>query len=50
MYFWERGCAEAENIRVNTGMVRAALEAVSLAKTVQHVAFGCRSEALSWAV
>jgi hypothetical protein len=35
---WLRQPTEAENIRVNTGMVRNFLDAVSNAKTVQHVA------------
>jgi nucleoside-diphosphate-sugar epimerase len=35
---WLRQPTEAENIRVNAGMVRNVLEAVSQAKTVQHVA------------
>jgi nucleoside-diphosphate-sugar epimerase len=35
---WLRQPTEAENIRVNTGMVRNVLDAVSNAKTVQHVA------------
>jgi nucleoside-diphosphate-sugar epimerase len=35
---WLRQPTEAENIRVNAGMVRNVLEAVSKAKTVQHVA------------
>jgi nucleoside-diphosphate-sugar epimerase len=35
---WLRQSTEAENIRVNAGMVRNVLEAVSKAKTVQHVA------------
>jgi nucleoside-diphosphate-sugar epimerase len=34
---WLRQATEAENIRVNAGMVRNVLEAVSKAKTVQHV-------------
>jgi nucleoside-diphosphate-sugar epimerase len=35
---WLRQPTEAENIRVNAGMVRHALDAVSNAKSVQHVA------------
>lgn len=35
---WLRQPTEAENIRVNAGMVRNVLDAVSNAKTVQHVA------------
>jgi nucleoside-diphosphate-sugar epimerase len=35
---WLRQSTEAENIRVNAGMVRNVLEAASKAKTVQHVA------------
>jgi nucleoside-diphosphate-sugar epimerase len=35
---WLRQPTEAENIRVNAGMVRNVLDAVSTAKTVQHVA------------
>jgi nucleoside-diphosphate-sugar epimerase len=35
---WLRQPTEAENIRVNAGMVRNVLDAVSLARTVQHVA------------
>ena len=35
---WLRQPTEAENIRVNTAMVRNVLEAVSPAKSVQHVA------------
>jgi nucleoside-diphosphate-sugar epimerase len=35
---WLRQPTEAENIRVNAGMVRNALDAVSDAKSVQHVA------------
>ncbi|MDE1176881.1 MAG: SDR family oxidoreductase [Edaphobacter sp.] len=35
---WLRQPTEAENIRVNAGMVRNVLDAVSKAKTVQHVA------------
>jgi nucleoside-diphosphate-sugar epimerase len=35
---WLRQSTEAENIRVNSGMVRNVLEAVSPAQTVQHVA------------
>jgi nucleoside-diphosphate-sugar epimerase len=35
---WLRQQSEAENIRVNAGMVRNVLDAVSKAKTVQHVA------------
>jgi nucleoside-diphosphate-sugar epimerase len=35
---WLRQPTEAENIRVNAGMVRNLLDAVSNAKTVQHVA------------
>jgi nucleoside-diphosphate-sugar epimerase len=35
---WLRQPTEAENIRVNAGMVRNVLDAVSDAKTVQHVA------------
>jgi nucleoside-diphosphate-sugar epimerase len=35
---WLRQATEAENIRVNAGMVRNVLDAVSEAKTVQHVA------------
>lgn len=35
---WLRQPTEAENIRVNAGMVRNVLNAVSAAKTVQHVA------------
>ncbi len=35
---WLRQATEAENIRVNAGMVRNVLDAVSTAKTVQHVA------------
>jgi nucleoside-diphosphate-sugar epimerase len=35
---WLRQPTEAENIRVNAGMVRNALDAVSNAKSVQHVA------------
>src|ERR1700722_10627459 len=35
---WLRQPTETENIRVNAGMVRNVLEAVSRAKTVQHVA------------
>ena len=35
---WLRQRTEAENIRVNAGMVRNVLDAVSHAKTVQHVA------------
>src|SRR5271155_1383105 len=35
---WLRQPTEEENIRVNAGMVRNVLEAVSTAKTVQHAA------------
>jgi nucleoside-diphosphate-sugar epimerase len=35
---WLRQPTEAENIRVNAGMVRNVLDAISKAKTVQHVA------------
>lgn len=35
---WLRQPTEAENIRVNSGMVRNVLDALSAAKTVQHVA------------
>ena len=35
---WLRQATEAENIRVNAGMVRNVLDAVSKAKTVEHVA------------
>jgi nucleoside-diphosphate-sugar epimerase len=35
---WLRQRTEADNIRVNAGMVRHVLDAVSKAKTVQHVA------------
>jgi nucleoside-diphosphate-sugar epimerase len=35
---WLRQPTEAENIRVNAGMVRNVLNAVSLAETVEHVA------------
>jgi dTDP-4-dehydrorhamnose reductase len=35
---WLRQPTEAENIRVNAGMVRNVLNAVSKAKTVEHVA------------
>jgi nucleoside-diphosphate-sugar epimerase len=35
---WLRQSTEAENIRVNAGMVRNVLDAASSAKTVQHVA------------
>jgi nucleoside-diphosphate-sugar epimerase len=35
---WLRQPTEAENIRVNAGMVRNVLDAVSAAKTVEHVA------------
>ena len=35
---WLRQPTETENIRVNAGMVRNVLDAVSEAKTVQHVA------------
>jgi nucleoside-diphosphate-sugar epimerase len=35
---WLRQSTEAENIRVNAGMVRNVLDALSKAKTVQHVA------------
>src|SRR5579862_1351095 len=35
---WLRQSTEAENIRVNAGMVRNVLDAVSDAKSVQHVA------------
>jgi nucleoside-diphosphate-sugar epimerase len=35
---WQRQPTEAENIRVNAGMVRNVLDAVSRVKTVRHVA------------
>jgi nucleoside-diphosphate-sugar epimerase len=35
---WLRQATEAENIRVNAGMVRNVLDAVSAARSVEHVA------------